>query len=329
MKRNTVSNVQLGFFVIVGTAFLVTALYYIGSNRSLFNKTFEVSAIFHNVNGLMKGNNVRFSGIDVGTIKQVEIVSDTSVRVIMIIEDRVQPFIKKNSIASVGTDGLMGNKLVNITNPANASPEIIQEGDMLAASKPVETDEMLRTLDKTNDNLYQISTNLNKITEKVNNSHSLWSVLMDTTLSEDIKQSVHNIRVTTKNAASFSMNLNSLLRDLENGNSVAGVLLYDTISSANLKTSLEQLKVASQQAAQVTKDISLLTEKIKNGAGGAGVLLSDTAFAYDVKKSMDNIQQGTDRFNKNMEALKHNFLFRNYFKRQEKEQQKGVKADIP
>lgn len=325
MKNTRISNLQLGSFVVIGLLFLITALYLIGSNRNLFNKTFEVSATFYNVNGLTKGNNVRFSGIDVGTINGVEITSDTSVRVRMIIETRVRQFIKKTSIATVGTDGLMGNKLVNISNLPMASGEIIEEGDVLATMKPVETDEMLRTLEQTNKNLFQITMNLKKITQKVENSNSLWSLLTDSTMAENVKLSVSSIRTTTKNTEAFTKDLSSVLTDLKRGKGVVGALLYDTLSSAKMKTGIQQLQEASGNAFQVSKDMKLLTEKIKVGEGAAGLLLTDTAFAGDLKKSIHNIQQSTDRFNQNMEAMKHNFLFKRYFKDQEKELKKAKK----
>lgn len=327
MKRTASSNIQLGLFVMIGLAFLITALYLIGSNRNLFDQTFEVKATFYNVNGLMKGNNVRFSGIDVGTIKRVEIVSDTSVMVTMIIENRVHPFIKKNSVASVGTDGLMGNKLVNISNLSSASSDIIEDGDMLVAIKPVETDEMLRTLDQTNDNLYHITTNLKKITQKVNNSNSLWSILMDSTLAQNVKQSVFGIRQASENTASFTKDLNYLLRDVRQGKGIAHSLFYDSSSATILKSTIRQLEDASRKAAQATSDIRALSEKLKKGEGAAGILMSDSAFANDLRKSMHNLQVSTGRFDQNMEALKHNFLFRGYFRRQEKKARKEKKAD--
>lgn len=314
---------QLGLFVMIGLVFLITALYLIGSNRNLFNKTFEVSATFYNVDGLTKGNNVRFSGIDVGTINRVEITSDTSVRVSMIIETSVRQFIKKTSVATVGTDGLMGNKLVNISNLSLARGEAIQEGDVLATMKPVETDQMLRTLEQTNKNLFQITMNLKKITQKVENSNSLWSLLTDSTMAENVKLSVSSIRAITKNTENFTSNLNGVLTDLKQGKGVAGALLYDTLSSAKVKTSIEQLQYASDKAFQVSRDLKLLTEKMKGGDGAAGLLLSDTAFAGDLRRSMYNIRQSTDRFNENMEAMKHNFLFRSYFKNQEKVSKKN------
>jgi phospholipid/cholesterol/gamma-HCH transport system substrate-binding protein len=327
MKKTTTSTIQLGFFVMVGLVFLLAALYLIGKNRNLFDQTFEVNATFYNVNGLMKGNNVRFSGIDVGTIKRVEIVSDTSVKVTMIIEKRVHPFIKKNSVAAVGTDGLMGNKLVNISNGSHVSSEIIEEGDMLVSVKPIETNDMLRTLDQTNINLYQITSDIKKITQKLNNNNSLWSILMDTTIAQNVKQSIASIRLTAKNTTTFTSDLNYLLQDLKKGKGLAGSILRDTTTSSKFKGSVQQLQDASEKAFQVTNDIKLLTEKIRKGEGGAGILLSDSAFAKDLRQSMRNIQQSTDRFDQNMEALKHNFLFRGYFRRQEKELKKARKAD--
>ena len=101
MHKKTINNVRLGLFVLIGTIFLIAALYLIGNNRNIFDQTFTVRATFYKVNGLMKGNNVRFSGIDVGTVKSVRIASDTSVEVSMIIESDAKRFIRKNAIASV------------------------------------------------------------------------------------------------------------------------------------------------------------------------------------------------------------------------------------
>ncbi|MBY0434082.1 MAG: MlaD family protein [Cyclobacteriaceae bacterium] len=325
----TTNNIQLGFFVMMGLVFLLAALYLIGKNRNLFDQTFEVSATFYNVNGLMKGNNVRFSGIDVGTIKRVEIISDTSVKVTMIIEDRVHPFIKKNSIAAVGTDGLMGNKLVNISNLSTASTEIIEEGDMLVTTRPVETTDMLRTLDQTNTNLYQITNDIKKITEKLNNNNSLWSILMDTTVALNVKQSILGLRSTTRNAVIFTQDLNSILDDVKKGKGLAGSILKDSATAKKFTTSIEQLQGASESARKASNDIRQLTEEMKKGEGGAGVLLSDSVFANDLKKSMHNLQSSTDRFNQNMEALKHNFLFRGYFRKLEKESKKAKAASKP
>ena len=327
MKRTASSNVQLGLFVTIGLAFLLAALYLIGNNHNLFDSTFEVHATFYSVSGLTKGNNVRFSGIDVGTIRQVEIISDTSVKVTMVIENEVHPYIKKTSLVSVGTDGLMGNKLVNITNLSAAPGDVIEEGGALVTAKPVETDNMIRTLDQTNKNLNDITNDIKKITQRVKSNNSLWSILMDTTVADNLKQSIASIRITTRNTSIFTLELNQLARDLKSGKGLAGSLLSDTVSPISFRKSIRQLQEASNNALQFTSDIKVLTEKMKKGEGGAGVLMSDTAFSHDLKRSLHNIQVGTERFDENMEAMKHNFLFKGYFKRQEKEIKKQKESD--
>lgn len=327
MKKSTLNNVQLGLFVMGGLLFLILSLYLIGKNSNLFGKTFEVHAVFYNVSGLMKGNNVRLSGIDVGTIKRVEIMNDTSVKVTMIIEESVHPFVKKNSLASVGTDGLMGNKLVNINNTSREASQVIPDGGFLLASQAVETDQMLRTLDQTNANLYHISHNLRGITQKLNSNNSLWKILMDTTVAQNVKQSITSVRIAANNTSAFTQQLNNLITEIKKGKGLAGSILSDTATAHQFKNSLQQLHNASEKAAQLTTDLKTLTEKMKRGESGAGVLLSDTAFAKDLKKSMHNIQIGTDRFSEDMEALKHNFFFKGYFKKQEKERRKSQQAD--
>ncbi len=317
MHKRTLNNVQLGLFVLVGITFLIVALYLIGNNRNLFNKTFQINATFYKVNGLMKGNNVRFSGIDVGTVKRVEIISDSSVMVTMIIENDIQRFIKKTAVASMGTDGLMGNKLVNIEN-GTVFAESVLGGDTIKALKQIETDKMLRTLDLTNENLLMITSDLKNITQKVNGKNTLWSILMDTVIADNVKQAISGLRTTTKNTAMFTQNLNSLLHDVKDGKGMLGYLTSDTTSVARLESSLVQINEASERAATVTKDLKQVTEKIKRGEGPVGILLSDTVFSHDLSKSMRNIRISSEKLSENMEAMKHNFLFKGYFKDQEK-----------
>ena len=162
MSSQSLRNTKLGLLVAIGTLFLIVAMYLIGDKQNLFGDTFKISADFNNVNGLTEGNNVRFGGINVGTIESVKITSDTTIRVVMLIEKESQDFIKKNSLASVGTDGLMGNKLINI-NSVSFPSESVQEGDVIGTLRPIETDEMIRTLNRTNEDIAVIVHNLKHI----------------------------------------------------------------------------------------------------------------------------------------------------------------------
>jgi phospholipid/cholesterol/gamma-HCH transport system substrate-binding protein len=321
MKTTRMENAKLGLFVTAGALFLIFSLYMIGRNRNIFGATFTIEATFQNVNGLMPGNNVRFAGIDVGTVSEIELESDTAVKVTMVIDKKARKFIRRNAIASVGTDGLMGNKLINI-NSQSGDSEPIREGDRLRSQMPVETDEMLRTLKTTNDNIAVITQDLRKITSKINNSTSLWKLLSDSTIARDIKQAAVNIKRTGENAALAGQELADLASEARHGNGLVGTLVADTALTGNLRTSLSRIQSASEKAVAITRELDEVFKRVKQGEGPAGALLSDTVMLRRLSNSFENIEEGTRRFNENMEAMRSNFLFRGYFKKMEKEEKK-------
>ncbi len=186
MKEAAGKNIKVGAMVVTGIILLVVALYFIGEQKNIFGDTFRLKARFKDVNGLLPGNNVRYSGIDVGTVKEVKFMNDSLVEVTMIIEQDVMPYIKKNAIALIGTDGMMGNKLVNINSAGNSSPGVT-DGDVIASREPVNMDESTRTLMVTNENIKAITTDLRSMTNKLDSS-ALWSVLSDTMVAESVKE---------------------------------------------------------------------------------------------------------------------------------------------
>ena len=317
MRKKYIDNAKLGLFVLLGLLFLIFSLYMIGKNRSLFGSTFTLYARFNNVNGLVPGNNVRFSGIDVGTVRKIEIINDTSIHVTLVIDKKVREHIRQNALASIGTDGLIGNKLINI----NAGPglaESVEEGSILQSLKPVETDDMLRTLNTTNTNIAIISRNLREITVKLNSSNSLWTLLSDSLIANDIKMAAREIRKTGHNTSLFTEDLNKLAAELKRGEGLAGSLLTDTVVFRQLDKSLDAVHQASTNAASLTNDLKKIINDIEQGKGTVGVLLADSVWAEKLHHSILNVEEGTARFNENMEAMRHNFLFRGYFRRQEK-----------
>ena len=317
MEKQFSKNVRLGIFVLAGTAFLIFVLYMIGDKRNLFDSSIRVIAKFRNANGLMSGNSVRFAGINIGTVESVNIISDSLVQVDMRIEKKVIKHIKKNSIASVGTDGLMGNKLVNILSVLEQMANI-EEGDELKTYKAIETTEMLKTLHVTNENVRLISEDLKKITSKVNNSNSLWNLLSDTVMGHDVKKAILEIRSTGENTSRVSADLVNLVSHVKNGQGVLGALLVDSVLSNKIKVSVKEMESISKQVSNVSKDLSLISSNAKKGEGAIGVLLADSVLESDLLKSMENIKKGTGNFNENMEALKRSIFLRKYFKKKNK-----------
>lgn len=317
MGNEVSRNIRLGMFVIAGTILLIASLYLIGNKQNLFGSTFRISAKFYNVSGLMAGNNVRFSGIDVGTVEKVEIINDSSVNVVMVIEKDIQPFIKKNAIASVGTDGLMGNKLVNINSVKNDS-ESVSEGDILQTLRPIEQDEMVRTLNETNENMKAITSNLRTITDRINSKNTLWSLLMDTVVADNVKASVVNIKIASNSTALLTGNLKNISDDIKNGKGSLGALITDTTLSGKIKQIIVKLEKVSDTAAYITGDFSKISKRLEQGQGSAGVLLKDTTFVHNLNTSINNFNKGTLILNEDLEALRHSWPFRKYFRKKEK-----------
>lgn len=317
MGKRTLDNTKLGIFVMMGLVFMVFSLYMIGRNRNLFGPTFTISASFYNVDGLTTGNNVRFSGIDVGTVQKIEIESDSTIRVLMIIDKGVKKFLKQNAIATIGTDGLMGNKLININSQAGYAPPL-ESGAIIQTLRPIETDDMLRTLNTTNDNIEIITQNLKSITQKLNNSNSLWNLLADTIIAGDLTKAVASIRMASSHTVTFTKVAEGLLQDVKRGEGLAGALVTDTVVFSQLKKSVTDLQQTTEYAQRFAADLDSVMQQVKLGKGTVGELAYDTALSGKLQRSMIQVEEGTTRFNENMEALKHNFLFRPYFRKQEK-----------
>lgn len=315
MVDRTRRNISLGIFVLLGTVFLIVTMYLVGSKQNLFGSNFRISAQFHEVNGLMKGNNVRFSGIDIGTVESVKIYNDSLINVVMVIQKDIQPYIKKNSIASIGTDGLMGNKIINI-NSARKPSGSVANGDIIETRQPLETDEMIRTLKTTNDNVKIITDDLRKITQKINNSNSLWNLLNDSEMTDGIKSAAVSIKLAGNRTAILTGDLSSIIKDIKMGKGSFGSLLMDTSFSSKINQTIVTVNAVSDKLAIITGDLQSVSEKIKRGDGAVGTLLMDTSFVNNLNQSIYNLKNGTKGFNDNMEALKHSFLLKRYFKKQ-------------
>lgn len=219
-------KIRLGLFVATGLAIFTIAIFLIGKQKNLFNPVFKVSTYYKSVSGLKVGNNVRFSGINVGTVDNIEIVNDTSVRVDMLLQENIQKFIRSDCKATIGSEGIIGDRILTISQGSSNNPEI-KDGQVMMSVEPLETD------------------------------------------------------------AIFS----------------------------SLKVTVDNAEVATGQ-------LSEILYKINNGNGTLGRLIQDTVIAENLDKTIENLKKGSKGLNENMEAAKHNFLLKGYFKKKEKEAEK-------
>lgn len=322
MAKKTINNVKLGVFVLAGLLFLVILLYMIGKNRNLFGSTYVLKARFENVQGLVAGNNVRFAGIQAGTVKRIKIINDTLLEVTMVLEKEMAKIIHKNAVASISTEGFVGNKVLNIT-PVKTPAPLAQNDDILPAKKAVTTDEMLETLSKTNSDVAKIAAGLKSTVERINNSAALWSLLNDQSIPQNLRMSVAGIQSATGKAVKIMSDLDGIIGGIKNGEGSLGAIIRDTSFASNLNNAVLVINKVGLESDSITRQINQLVAGVSNdvsqGSGTINALLKDSMMVKKIAVSLDNIQKGTDAFNSNMEALKHSFLFRGYFRRLEKQ----------
>jgi len=229
MKPETGARWKLGLFIVVGLVLLVAGLFFISKQKNLFVSVFQLKSVFTNVSGLKIGNNVRFGGIVVGTVEGIQLITDTSVLVNLSIKSEVRKFIKRDASASIGSDGLVGDRVVLIS-PGTTNQEPVRDNEVLVSKAPVETEQIM----------------------------------------------------------------------------------------AGLKTSADNAAIITQQLAEVAY-------KVNHGRGVISRLLGDSTMGRNLDATMVNLKKGSAGLNENMEAAKHNFLLKGYFKKKKKEEEKKKK----
>ncbi len=184
MGKSTSQKIKVGVFVVIGTILLVVALYFIGNQQHMFSKNIEIYATFENVNGLTLGNNVRYSGINIGTVSKIEMIDEGNITIQMLVEDKTSKFIKKDAIASISSDGLVGSMVVNIIPGKVKDAKPVTAGDTIKSYSRIGADDMLSTLNTTNENAALLTADLLKITNKILERQGYLGALVSNTLLE-------------------------------------------------------------------------------------------------------------------------------------------------
>ncbi|WP_321333372.1 MlaD family protein [uncultured Bacteroides sp.] len=191
-------KIRLGLFVAGGLTLFVLAIFIIGKQKHLFNPVFQLSSNFYNVGGLQVGNNVRFSGINVGTVDNIQIVNDSTVRVTMFIKKDVWKFIKSDCSVAIGSEGIIGDKFINVLQGTAAAP-LAREGQLLKSTEPIETDAIIASLSVTAGNAEVITQQLAEIMININGGEGTFGrLIQDTTLAENLNKTIINLRRGSK-----------------------------------------------------------------------------------------------------------------------------------
>jgi phospholipid/cholesterol/gamma-HCH transport system substrate-binding protein len=252
-------------------------------------------------------------------VEAVQLISDSTVRIDMRIREEKRSFIRKDAVASIASDGLMGDKIINIVSGKEKRP-VVENHDVIRSTNPMNMDAMIKTLTETNDNISVITANLRQLTTEMNASKGvLYALIKDTLMLKDLQQSFRNIEQATAQLNSVGGNLQQVMSDVRRGRNSVGAVLQDTGLAQNLSHSIQQIKATSDQLLSASNQLSAAAVKINSGHGTVNKMLSDSVMAADVEQSIKNIRQATITLKEDLEALQHSSLLKGYFKKQEKE----------
>lgn len=318
--------VIVGIFIFLGLAILVVTIFTLGGQKKTFARSFTIHALFSDVSGLLKGGNVWFLGVKVGTVKRILFRGNSQVEITMSIEKDAQPHIHKNAMAKIGSDGLIGNKIVIIYGGDNSMPQA-ETNDFLQVETALSTDDMLATLQANNKNLLEITKDFKSISKKIDSgSGTLATLLNDPAMANKLNSSVDNLQATVSNFKAVSLASKKVIANLENfsgkinkpGNSISD-LVTDTVMYGNIKGTLAQLEKAADAVAKFTGNLKAASERLGEKDNVAGVLLNDSVTAASIKVTLKNLETGSQKLDADLEALQHNFLLRGFFRKKKKE----------
>ncbi|OXG07000.1 phospholipid/cholesterol/gamma-HCH transport system substrate-binding protein [Flavobacterium araucananum] len=308
MKKKSDYIWKLGLFVIAALTIFLAAVYFIGKSQNLFGDTFHLKAKFKNVSGLKNGNNVLLSGITIGTIKDISFISDSTVVVDMIIREEVHQYIKTDAWASIGSDGLMGDKVLTIS-PKNSLAQVVKDGDMIASSEAVGMEDLIAGLKKSIDNAQIITKELSEFSYKINNGKgALSKVLTDENFAESIDVTMKNLKESSNEFAVFTKKINDKDGTLSK-------LMTDPYYANSIKKTLSGFEKS-------VTDLNVFTAKLNTGKGILPKLISDEKLAGSLDSTLTNLQTGSKNLIEIEQAAKQNFLLRGYFKKKKKQEAK-------
>ncbi|WP_426482994.1 MlaD family protein [Chryseobacterium sp. R2ACT005] len=339
----------MGIFVTVGILLFITTIYFIGVNRNLFGSNFALRSEFKNVSGLKQGSNVRLSGINIGTVSKINFISDSLVLVKLLIRKDVQKYIKTDAVASIASDGLMGDKILIIT-PGPQSNTIVKDNDFITSYKTIEIDDILSSVKQSTDNAKTITNELVEFSGKMNNKNSLLTKIMtDKDFASTIDRTIENLQISSRELAKFTSLMN-------NKNGFASKIFTDKKWSDNIESSISNLRNSSQEINRFTTklndknnvfsqlssndslapsiektlrnlekssdDLIQFTSKINNDENVLSKLTNNPKLGKSVDSTIVNIEKGVGELREIEAAAKNNFLLRGYFNKKKKENEK-------
>ena len=325
-KSENKTAITVGIFLAIGLVVFILGVFTLGSQSKSFSKSVSISAVFDDVAGLKSGNRVWFSGVPVGSISKIKFIGGGQVDVDMKIDEASQPYIHRNAGVHIGSDGLIGNKIIVIDGGTAQAP-VISEGDVLQSERMTSTDDIMKTLQQNNQNLLSITGDFKLLSRKILQGKGTVGTLMaDSLMAVQLRNSMRNLEAATGSAARMAVQLDKFSKTMNTKGGLADKLFTDTATFNSLTATAAKFQQTAKNAAAITDNLTKATNKFNTNDNAIGILLNDQAAATQVRSTISNLQQSSVKLNDNMLALQSNFFLKGFFKKREKAKQDSIKA---
>ena len=315
--------VTVGLWVLAGLVIFVVGIMTIGGMRKSFVSKIQAKSTFDDVNGLKVGNNIWFSGVKVGTVKDISFTGNSQVEVILNIEEKSQQYIRKDAVVKISSDGLIGNKIVVIEG-GSPQAEPIQDGDVLRVKREDSQQDMMNTLQANNKNILAITEDFKEISGKIRKGEgSIGKLLADEQLYRNLEVTMATLQRAAGQAQSVTTSLNEYAAKLNKPGGLANDAVTDTLIMRKVRLTVAELGETAQTARAMVEGLKQTTQDLsadltKSNDNAVGLLLRDKATANDIKTTIQNLESSSEKLDESMEALQHNFLLRGFFRKKEK-----------
>jgi phospholipid/cholesterol/gamma-HCH transport system substrate-binding protein len=323
--RKSRNGVIVGIFIVVALAIFVLAVFILGGEKKTFSRKIPLKVVFTDINGLKEGNNIWFSGVKIGTVKKIKLKGFANVEVTLNVEESAQPYIHQDAAARIGNDGLLGNKIVLIYGGTSGLP-VVEANSYLGVQKVNPEEDMMALLNRSNKNLLEITNNLKAVSKKIADGEGTAGKLInDPSIANSLLGTLDNFKAVSANSKKAIAGIQEFINHVNTEASSLNKLLRDTSFYDSVKASMAQIKKVTGIANDFANNINEFAVNIKTASAGlkdsatpAGMLLNDKGVALHLESTIKNLESASKKLDEDLEAVRHNFLFRGYFRKKQK-----------
>lgn len=316
---------RLGIFIASALLLFIVAIYLIGSKQNLFTSTTDVHASFKDIRGLMPGNIVRFAGINIGTVSDIQLESDSSVVVTMTIRDNYTDHIYKNSSVQIGQEGLMGGKIILISS-GDPDTGKVEEGDSLPVAGGLDIQAMIAQATEMLDEARGTVANMRSITGKLDAGDGDISLLLNENhLTEALNDATRKLNASLADVQQITSKINEGEGDL-------GRLVNDDSITTRVNVIMSNLQASSERADSLVEELHRTSLALNHGDGVLPRLLHDKELGLTVDTAIAKVDESVVEITRAAETISNSWLFRLFSKKNRKQNEvepEQEKVNVP